>query len=332
MREGFEDLRDVRVVAEALGALKARDPNMRRIVLKLNEGYSGECNAVFRFDDDRAPEGGALSSWVRARLPSLAFEARDMAWDVYRAKLRSMGAVVEAFVEGAEKRSPSAQYRVDPLGRVEVISTHDQVLGGPSGQIFLGCRFPADPAYRPEVQAAGLRVAAILRDRGVLGRFGVDFLSVREGDRWTHYGIEINLRKGGTTHPFLMLQFLTDGRYEPETGTYHTPTGRPCCYRATDNLQAERYRGLTPDDLIDIAVRNGLHFHGGTCEGVVFHLIGALSEFGKVGMVCVAATPERARGLYEETASILDRESNGFGPGELDEGRPGRPEELDHAG
>ncbi len=186
---GVEDLRDERDVAEALAALKARDPNLRRAVVKLNEGFSGEGNAVFRFDDDGAPEGGALSGWVRARLPSLAFEARDMAWELYRAKLRSMGGVVEAFVEGAEKRSPSAQYRVDPLGRVEVISTHDQVLGGPSGQTFLGCQFPADHAYRLEVQAAGLRAAAILRDRGVLGRFGVDFLAVREGDRWKHYGI-----------------------------------------------------------------------------------------------------------------------------------------------
>jgi hypothetical protein len=324
---GVEDLRDEQDVAGALAALKARDPNLRRAVVKLNEGFSGEGNAVFRFDDG-APKGGALAGWVRSRLPSLAFEARDMAWELYRAKLRSMGGVVEAFVEGAEKRSPSAQYRVDPLGRVEVISTHDQVLGGPSGQIFLGCQFPADPAYRLEVQAAGLRAAAILRERGVLGRFGVDFLSVREGDRWQHYAIEINLRKGGTTHPFLMLQFLTDGRYDPETGAYHTPTGRPCFYCATDNLQAERYRGLTPDDLIDVAVRNGLHFHGGTCEGVVFHLIGALSEFGKVGMVCVAATPERARRLYEETAAILDRESSGFGPGELDEAPAERAAEL----
>ena len=63
----------------------------------------------------------------------------------------------------------------------------------------------------------------------------------------------------------------------------------------------------------------------------VFHLIGVLSEFGKVGMVCVAATPERARRLYEETAGILDRESSGFGPGELDGGPAERAAELGHA-
>ena len=30
---------------------------------------------------------------------------------------------------------------------------------------------------------------------------------------WDPYAIELNLRKGGTTHPFLTLQFLTDGAF-----------------------------------------------------------------------------------------------------------------------
>src|SRR4051794_17752504 len=119
-----------------------------------------------------------------------------MSWEAYRDKLDQMGGVAEAFVEGAEKRSPSAQYRVDPLGGLEVVSTHDQLLGGPSGQVFLGCRFPTDEGYRLAIQAAGLRAAAVLRDRGVLGRFGIDFLAVREGTGWRHCAIEVNLRKG----------------------------------------------------------------------------------------------------------------------------------------
>ena len=61
------------------------------------------------------------------------------------------GGIVEERVVGDELRSPSVQMRVTPLGEVEVLSTHDQVLGGPSGQSYLGCRFPADPGYaRPD--------------------------------------------------------------------------------------------------------------------------------------------------------------------------------------
>jgi len=304
--DGVEDIGDVRQLAAALAELRQRNPGLRRAVVKLNEGFSGEGNATFRFDG--APDGAGLAAWIEDRLPRLTFEARAMGWETYAAKIAQMGAIAEVFVEGAEKRSPSAQFRVDPLGRVEAISTHDQVLGGMTGQVFLGCRFPADADYRLAIQAEGRKAAEALRERGVLGRFGIDFVSVRENGAWRHSAIEINLRKGGTTHPFLMLQFLTDGRYDADTGEFLTPAGRPCCYQATDNLEAPHYRGLTPEDLIDIAVMNGLHFHGATQEGVAFHLIGALSEFGKLGLMAVADTPARADALYRETIEVLDRD------------------------
>ncbi len=53
---------------------------------------------------------------------------------------------------------------------------------------------------------------------------------------WKHYAIEINLRKGGTTHPFLMLQFLTGGKYNAETGEYVTAGGNKRFYFASDNV------------------------------------------------------------------------------------------------
>ena len=292
MPDGIEDLPDEHALAEALAELKSRDRRLRRAVVKLNEGFPGEANAVFRFDG--APSGPGLAAWVASRLPMLAFEAEGMEWEAYRAKLCEMGCIAEAFVEGDEKRSPSAQYRVKPDGALDMISTHDQVLGGPSGQIFLGCEFPADPVYRLDIQAAGLKAAERLRDHGVLGRFGIDFISVRHGAAWEHHAIEVNLRKGGTTHPNVMLQFMTDGRYHPGTGTFTSPTGQPCCYHASDNVQSDAYRGLTPDDLVDLAVLEGLHFDAAWQEGVVFHLIGALSELGKLGMVAVGPTIERA--------------------------------------
>ena len=305
---GFEDLSDDEQVANALAELKGRNRELRQAVVKLNEGFSGEGNAVIDLAD--APQGKSLLPWLRDCLPGMAFEARGMTWELYRDKLRTMGGIVEEFIPGTIKRSPSAQFRIDPVGRIESVSTHDQVLGGANGQIFLGCRFPADPVYRLEIQARGATVAKALADKGVLGCFGIDFVSVKDGDTWRHLAIEVNLRKGGTTHPFLMLQFLTDGHYDAETGEFVTPTGQRRCYYASDNLESERYRGLTPFDLVDIAVINGLHFHAATGEGVVFHLIGALSEFGKLGAVCIAETYESANNLYRNTVKVLDRESS----------------------
>jgi hypothetical protein len=198
------------------------------------------------------------------------------------------------------------QCRINPLGRVDVVSTHDQALGGAMGQVFLGARFPASDAYSREIGQLGRIVATKLRDLGVLGRFSIDFLSVRQQDRWQHYAIEINLRKGGTTHPYLMLQFLTDGEYDEDLGRYNMPNGQTRCYYATDNLRSERYRGLTPHDLIEIAINNDLHYDAASQEGVMFHLIGALSQYGKLGVVCIGKDHPTVDRIYDRTVRVLD--------------------------
>ncbi len=307
---GFEHLRDADDVAGALAALRRADPTLRRAVVKLDEGFSGEGNATFSYDGapDGRPDAAALARWVRAELPTrLRFEAAGERWERYRERFARMGGIVEAFLDGRETCSPSAQCRVDPLGRPGIISTHDQLLGGPTGQVYWGCTFPAAGAYRADIQDAALRVAGVLAHEGVLGRFGIDFVSVRRGERWESAAIEINLRKGGTTHPYLMLQFLTDGAYDPATGTYRTAAGRTCCYCASDNLGDAAYIGLTPEELIDIAVSNDLHFDAATQRGVMFHLLGALPEFGKLGAVAIGESHAVAGAYFRGTVDTLRR-------------------------
>ena len=160
-----------------------------------------------------------------------------------------------------------------------------------------------------EMTATYNEVAEALKKKGVLGRFAVDFISVKENDGWKHFPIEINLRKGGTTHPFLMLQFLTDGIYNAEEGTYYTSKGHLVRYYfCSDNLKSDKYRGLSPHDLIDIAMVNDLHYDGTSQEGIMFHLIGALSQYGKLGVVCIGSTPERAREFYAKIVAVLEKE------------------------
>jgi hypothetical protein len=306
--DGRERLRDMDDVAEVLVEIKREKPTLRKAVVKMNEGFSGEGNAVFSFEG--SPEGPDLLQWVHRELPHrLRYEARNETWEHFRSKFEDMEGIVEVWIEGDEKQSPSVQCRIDPLGELKIISTHDQTLGGANQQIYEGCTFPAKEAYGAQIQEAGIKVAEVLKQRRVTGRFGVDFISVREPAGWKNYAIEINLRKGGTTHPYLMLQFLTDGDFNPATRQYKTPTGQTRCYYASDDLQSEAYKGLTPDDLIDIAVYHGLHFHAATQQGVVYHLIGALSEFGKIGLLCIADTRKRARQLYEQTVAVLDKET-----------------------
>lgn len=307
---GFENLHSADEIGQALAAIKLRDPSARRAVVKLNEGFSGEGNAIFRFQDGDVGDSAELASRFRERLPELRFEAPQERWPSFENKYASMGGVVEAFVEGERKESPSVQCRVNAVGEPQVISTHDQVLGGPSGQVYLGCTFPAAPEYRLDIQRAGARIAVEMASRGVVGRFGIDFVSVQRPDgSWAHSAIEINLRKGGTTHPFLTLKFLTNGTYNEEDGQFYSPSGKPKSYFATDTIHQDRYVGLRAEDLVDIAVFHNLHFHAPSERGVVFHLIGALSEFGKIGIVAIGDNLQQAHFLYRQVLQVLDQET-----------------------
>jgi hypothetical protein len=315
--DGFENLRTPEDIAHSLATLYRRHDGILRAVVKLNEGFSGEGNAIFKYKElGDVPRDADLEKRILDALPNaLRYEAPNENWPSFSQKYGEMGGVVEMFVEGDKKVSPSVQCRVNAVAEPQVISTHDQVLGGPSGQVFLGCTFPADDAYRLEIQASGEKIAAELAKRGVIGRFGIDYVSVWNGSRWVHSAIEVNLRKGGTTHPFLTLKFLTAGTYDQSDGLFYAPSGKPKYYFATDTIHAERYKGLLPEDLVDIAVFHGLHFHGPTERGVVFHLIGALSEFGKLGLVAIGDNLQQARFLYKQTLQVLDAETGHSGDG-----------------
>ena len=302
--DGFEDIYTEEDVAKSLYHLKQKHPSLRRSVAKLNDGFSGDGNGIFYYEDDDTEE--KILQSLKNRLQIVA---TDLSYQMFIHKFNQMGGVVEAFVEGEIKTSPSVQCRISPTGNCLVASTHDQELGGDTGQIFLGAYFPAHPDYAGAIGKMGKTISENLRDKGVLGRFAVDFISVKEGNEWKHYAIEINLRKGGTTHPYIMLEFLTDGIYDADKGVYHTATGQPRYYFSSDNLKSEKYIGTTPHDLIEIAMINDLHYDGALQEGVMFHLIGALSQFGKLGVVCVGSTMERVKMYYKKTVDILDLES-----------------------
>lgn len=304
---GFEDLYTKEDVVKALLKLKQENPGLRKAVVKLNEGFSGDGNAVFTYAEATMGEG--LYESLEAQLTErLEVVARGMSREQFLQKMAQAGGIVEGFIEGRYKESPSVQCRINPLGKVEVISTHDQLLGGNSGQIYMGASFPARQEYAPAIGGMGKRIGEEMRNYGVLGRFAVDFISVKQGDEWKHYAIEINLRKGGTTHPYLMLEFLTNGSYNAEEGIYYAANGQPRYYVCSDNLRSESYKGLTPHDMIDIAMCNDLLYDGSSLEGVMFHLISALSQYGKLGVVCIGATPEKADFFYRKTVDVLNRE------------------------
>jgi len=153
----------------------------------------------------------------------------------------------------------------------------------------------------------GQAVGEALAAEGALERYAVDFIARRFGDRWNVQAIEVNLRQGGTTHPYMALSAITSGQLDPASGLYLSPTGQPLHYVATDNLCSPNLRCLLPIDLIDIVADAGLHYDPARLRGSVFHLLGCLSEFGKLGMTCIGRSSEEAQAVYAATEEELLR-------------------------
>ena len=127
------------------------------------------------------------------------------------------------------------------------------------------------------------------------------------------YAIELNLRKGGTTHPFLTLQFLTDGGYDAASGRFVTRDGHEKHLVATDHLEADELRALSIGDLFDAVARHGLHYDQSRQAGIVFHMISSLTELGRVGMTAVGDTPAQAMELYDRAQRVLLDEARAAG-------------------
>src|SRR3954451_50181 len=208
----------------AIASLRARRPRMARLVVKLDEGVSGRGNAIVDLGGLPAPGAPDELLRIRERLSAMALEDRSLTVDGYLERLSEVGGIVEERITGAEVRSPSVQLNITPAGEVEIVSTHDQLLGGPSGQSYLGCCFPAEPEYARQVTAIAQRVGAELASAGVIGRSAIDFVVARDRRGTGHpYAIELNLRKGGTTHPFLTASLLVGG----DAGHYLTSDHLP---------------------------------------------------------------------------------------------------------
>ena len=313
---GAEDLKGEADLVHAVDALWGEVEGLERVVVKHDTGFSGHGNAILDLKalDAVAPRNGtsreSREQAIADALPGMRFVDAGQGWPGFLSKLEREGGIIETFLEDPNKRAPSCQLRISPTGSLDPISTHDQLVEGVDGQIYAGCRFPADAAYRMEIQQDALRVGEVLQAEGAVGRLAVDFLSVRGDDSaWQHYAIETNLRLGGTTHPMMLLRMMTDGRYDAGTGLYLTPRGESQFYVATDSMHSDDYRGLLVEDLLDIAAVEGLHYQAWSESGVLFHFTGTLSEFGKLGITAVGKSPAEADHWFEQTGRVLDRET-----------------------
>lgn len=292
---GREDLYSLDDVEHAIEAILEEHPGAEAVVIKLNNGFSGQGNAIVDLRTLRFP---------LEETPTI-FCASEESWASFAAKIADEGAVVEELLRSPHAESPSVQVRIAPGGSIEMFSTHDQILGGPDDQVYLGCRFPARVEYRRRILDLALETSKVLAGEGVFGPFGIDFIVVPGRDDLDVYLAEINLRNGGTTHPFAMARLITLGRYEFSSGDL-VADGTSKFYVATDNLKSPAYVGMTPAVAVAALEHAGLAYDHDSRTGATLHLLGALREYGKVGALCIANSYEAAEELYENVVAALE--------------------------
>ena len=295
---GREDVRTTADVIDAVHAIREHQPDAPGVVIKHDDSGAGDGNVVI----DLAPladPGGDGDAWLRSTIEALP--------EWYRNDL-ALGGVVEERIAGQRFSSPSAQVDIRPGGEVVVLATHEQVLGGEGGQVYLGCRFPADPAYAPQLAEHAAKIGASLAERGAMGRFSVDFVARADAaGSWDVFAIEVNLRKGGTTHPYAALRNLVPGRYDTAAGRWVADDGTTRAYSSTDNLLDEGWLGLAPADVIRVVREAGLQFDPATGVGTVLHMLSGLAIDGRFGLTAIARTSTKAEAMYEEVRVVTQR-------------------------
>lgn len=294
---GVEDVRTVDDVVAAIHRIRADRPGLPGVVIKHDDSGAGDGNAVI--DLAAMADVPDPDAWLRAQVEALP--------DWYRADL-ALGGIVEERIVGARFTSPSAQVDLRPGGDVVVLATHEQVLGGQSGQVYLGCRFPADPAYAAVLAGHAAAIGTELAARGALGRFSVDFVAAgdpdREGD-WRVYALEINLRKGGTTHPYAALRNAVPGRYDADRAQWVADDGSTRVYAATDNLVDSAWKGLVPGAVIETVAGAGLQFDPAARTGVVLHMLSGLAIDGRMGLTAIARSVDEAARMHDATRDAV---------------------------
>ena len=228
----------------------------RGAIVKLDEGVAGAGNALVDLRD--LPGRGA-----RTRRPSCEPRARDELEDgtVRRGLPRHLaegGGIVEERIaaRGAQPERAAARHARSARSRSCRPTTRSS-----AGRVASLPRMPVPgrpglrrPSRRRPTRS-GERLAARGGHRSVRARLR---RRARRGGDLEAYAIEVNLRKGGTTHPFLTLQFLTDGAYDPDACSFTAPSGQAKHLVASDELKSPALRGFVLDDLFDTIVRHQL--------------------------------------------------------------------------
>jgi len=145
-----------------------------------------------------------------------------------------------------------------------------------------------------------------MAEKEVLGNFAIDFVVCKINGKSVIYPIEINYRKGGTTHPFRIAYYLTESEYDVKNDILVDNECRPICYHSMEFIESEKYKKIKPMELIDLVRYSKISFDKKNNEGVVVYMPGMISKFGRFGAICIAHTPEKAAEYFKKLVKLVN--------------------------
>ncbi|KVR18400.1 hypothetical protein WK13_07970 [Burkholderia ubonensis] len=236
---------------------------------------------------------------------------KDIPTDEFLNAILQQGATVEAFITAPIKACPSVKMEILADGSVRNLATHDQVL---NGMAYSGSRFPADDSYRSDLIRIGYRVAEASSQKGARGIVSVDFLATKNSpaEPWTLWGMEINARKGATTHPYYWTRWLTGSDYSVDTGKLTSAAG-DTVYRASEFFSDPRLHLVPPSLILSDLKESGLDYNHHLKSGVFVHMLSSVRRFSKVGATVIAGDTSEvdmlSAAFSERLKSLADKYS-----------------------
>ena len=290
---GQEGLSSFAEVQSALQDLASKS-NAISFLIKLNNEEAG--NGIGKVERQAI---GLSEGQFRAAIEV----SKDIPLAAFETRLKEDGCVVEEFVEYQQIANPSVKMCIQNDGTVLNLATHDQVL---TNLAYSGSIFPAEPAYRSRLVRSGIQIANFLKDHGVRGVFSVDFLAGRNNqlEDWSLWALEINIRKGATTHPYFWTRVLTAADYDESSGELKV-SGRQVVYISSEYIHSISLKRFTPLQLIKLLQEAGIIFDPSTRTGVFVHMATSMREHAKIGATIIASDHIHAFDLLAQLNALV---------------------------
>ena len=284
------------------------DYNLKKVIVKLDEGCCGDGNVMMDFSAD-VEKIGQLSkeeavALIAAKIGELPEE--------YRAQLPANGAIIEEFFEGSGFCSPSVDVLIQSPDNIAALNGYDMTMGGEQGLAFKGIFGPLE--WECDLRSMAKQASVGLAKKGVRDHAAVDFVVFRDPDGVQQaYAVEVNMRKSGGTVPYRILAHLTEDE-ALQNKSLHT----------FDHVELPGFKSLPAsvweasgeqieNDFFEWLTSEDFTYSHKTETGCVAHF--QTLPNGEVGVTCIGDTIEEAKefldtfireaGLYSERVAAL---------------------------